>query len=161
MASNVEIEIIRQLARIPDDDPDKEFLLNEARRFRRHVSKQDEPNQNQVAEAKEKIKNLVEIDIEDHPLASEILRENERTIVKGKNLFGEEFVGNLLPPECRQFGAILRLLHKQNIETKRQLVSLQNIYSLKGVAGKRAQFIGAMQDLAIAEIIQAPQKGQK
>ena len=161
MASNVEIDLIKQLVRITDNSLEREFLEIEARKFRRFNSKNGEPIEDQVVKARRDIQDLVTEDIGNHPLIPKSLRENERTMERGRHLHGEEFVGNLLPANYRQFGSVINLLRNQNIETRRQLIALPDVGSLTGVGKERALLIKAMQKLAILEFIQAPQKGKK
>lgn len=141
---------------MPKDHPDRQFLEEEDRRVRNRLSTPEE--ENEVAEAKRKIQELVNSDIERNgPLSTSALRENMRLSMYKNNYYGTEFLGNLLPVHSRQFGSIVRLLGRQKIETRSELVSV-DLNELRQVGNLRAGFILAMRNLAIAEMNQASQK---
>lgn len=116
----------------------------------------------EVVMARRKLQELVDSDIEKNgPLSGNTLLWNMKIISRaGNDKYGAEYMGNLLPVNCRKFATIVNLLERAQIHTKSQLIGLSDfdIRELKNVGPEKASYILAMRELAIAEMKQASQK---
>lgn len=138
---------------------DREFLKAKEAETAEYLLARDPEIANQAVEtARRKIQELVDSGIERRGvLADSVMSDNERKRKRGNDRHGAEYVGNLLPPNCRQFAHIINNLQREHINTKGDLIKVFDISRLRNVGDFRAKFIVAMQDLAIAEKSQVPQ----
>lgn len=151
------------LERLPNDHPDRTFLERENKRVRKHLPPEEviamDETMDEVAGARRKVQKLVDSDIERHGLLSVgILRDHIEKRKAGNDHCGAEFVGNLLPSNCRQFTHIVNILGRNHIVTKSNLIGLSDVKRLRGIRHLRGEFILAMRDLAIAEKSQIAQR---
>lgn len=158
--------ISEQLEKMPEHDPDRDFLKGIGTRLGNRLRRKEEAEQSgideenlTVAEAQARLQGMIE---KDNASKLPLYGEAIDNITKLQESSPENSVARLLPAEWQGFKRTIYLLNRAGIDTKEKLIdtpialitrkkSTNNIQKIRHLGSKTIPFVLAMRDLAIAE----------
>ncbi|OGH13013.1 MAG: hypothetical protein A2687_01215 [Candidatus Levybacteria bacterium RIFCSPHIGHO2_01_FULL_38_26] len=104
--------------------------------------------------ARNKLRRTVEAEIRDMgSLTTRTIKGNESKIVDGTKIYGEKYIGNSLPSNCRLFSIVIIRLKEMGVFTEDDLVNLSSSNLLKIRDSKREtdKYIRLMRSYVVAK----------